>query len=387
MPKPPKIKGSPLTPHANGQYCKKINSRLYYFGTEHDSALRFFYDTASAIADGVEPAVRHDADRIAIVDLVNLYLEARHQEVESGQLTPRQFTEYRSIGRLLVAHFGRSRSVESIGPSDFGRLRASMSKKWKTARLTNQIGRVRTIFKWAKTNGHIAHEARFGNQFERPSARARRLARGNASARMFTPAEIRRLIDAAPNVRLKTSILLGINCGFGNKDCSDLLIEQVDLERGIIDHRREKTGIERTATLWPETIEAIRGCIDRRTQGRVLITRFGMPYVRDRVHTDPMGRVSKVTPINSIAREFRKLKPSRGFYALRHTFSTVAHDTGDVHAVARIMGHSLHGMAAVYVQRIRIERLQLIAQCVHDWLHERVDPSNEDASKPTSGPT
>ena len=45
-----------------------------------------------------------------------------------------------------------------------------------------------------------------------------RLHRAKKGPKLFTPDEIRRLLDAA-GTSMRAMILLGINCGFGNADC------------------------------------------------------------------------------------------------------------------------------------------------------------------------
>ena len=74
---------------------------------------------------------------------------------------------------------------------------------------------------------------------------------------MFEAAEIRTMLDVA-GPKLKTTILLGINCGFGNTDCATLPIDCLDLASGWVTFPRPKTGIVRKCPLWPETVAALR---------------------------------------------------------------------------------------------------------------------------------
>jgi integrase len=76
-----------------------------------------------------------------------------------------------------------------------------------------------------------------------------RLHRAKRGAKLFTAEEIRRLLDAA-SVQLKAMILLGINCGYGNTDCAQLPLSAVDLQAGILDFSRPKTGVPRRGPLW-----------------------------------------------------------------------------------------------------------------------------------------
>jgi integrase len=84
-----------------------------------------------------------------------------------------------------------------------------------------------------------------------------RLHRARQGPKLFTADELRRLVASA-DVPLKAMILLGSNCGYGNADVFGLPLAALDLERGIIDYPRPKTGIPRRCPLWPETVQALR---------------------------------------------------------------------------------------------------------------------------------
>ena len=66
----------------------------------------------------------------------------------------------------------------------------------------------------------------------------------------FSIEQVRALLDlAAPN--LKAAVMLGINGGFGNTDCSALPEAAIDFERAIIYFERPKTAVRRILPLWP----------------------------------------------------------------------------------------------------------------------------------------
>ena len=69
------------------------------------------------------------------------------------------------------------------------------------------------------------------------------------------------------------------------------------------------------------------------------------------------------------------------FYALRHTFETIAGESRDQVAVDAIMGHSREDMASVYRERIGDDRLRAVAEHVRQWVLEK---SMEAASQSTS---
>jgi hypothetical protein len=71
-----------------------------------------------------------------------------------------------------------------------------------------------------------------------------RLHRAKQGTRLFSAEEVRKLVGAA-GTRMKAILLLGINCGFGNRNVGNLPLSALDLERGWIDFPRPKTGIAR----------------------------------------------------------------------------------------------------------------------------------------------
>ena len=131
----------------------------------------------------------------------------------------------------------------------------------------------------------------------------------------------------------------------------------------------------RRCPLWPETVAALRECVAKRRQPkddadshRLFITKQGRAYVRARTNG---------TNIDGIAQEFAKILKRlelqgnrRAFYALRHTFETVAGATRDQIAVNAIMGHAAasNDMSAVYRERIDDDRLKDVADHVRGWL-------------------
>ena len=60
------------------------------------------------------------------------------------------------------------------------------------------------------------------------------------------------------------------------------------------------------------------------------------------------------------------------FYALRHTFRTVADGSKDQPAIDHIMGHTRDDMASLYRERIDDSRLKDVVQVVHAWLWPKV---------------
>ena len=78
-------KDYPLTPHGNGQWCKKIKGKVWFFGTWDDpqAALEKYVDEKDDILAGRDPK-RLSQSGTKLVDLVNRFLTDRQQKVTEG---------------------------------------------------------------------------------------------------------------------------------------------------------------------------------------------------------------------------------------------------------------------------------------------------------------
>jgi integrase len=365
----------PLFPHATKRWAKKIRGKLHYFGPwdDPDGALARYLAQKDDLHAGRAP--RPDTSAVTVKALCNAFLNHKQSLVDAGELSLRTWNEYKAACHEALAAFGKGRLVSDLRPDDFAALRKHMAKKWGAHRLAKIIQYVRSIFKFAFDAELIDRPVRFGPGFKRPSKKVIRLNRAEAGPKLFTPEEVRRLIDAAgPSMR--AMILLGINCGFGNADCGNLPLSAVDLETGIVDYPRPKTGIARRCILWTETVAALREALAKRHEpkneedaGLFFITKYGYGW-------------SKSTSTNPVSQETAKLlkalringRKGLGFYTLRHTFRTVADESKDQPAVDFIMGHEVPHMSVVYRETISDERLRAVAAHVRRWLFPSAAP-------------
>jgi integrase len=85
--------------------------------------------------------------------------------------------------------------------------------------------------------------------------------------------------------------------------------------------------------------------------------------------------------VDAVQLEFGKLlaalklkRRGLGFYALRHTFRTVADGAKDQPAIDHIMVHSPDDMASLYRERIDDERLKAVTDYIREWLWPKPKP-------------
>lgn len=386
FPKP--YKGFPLSAHVHtNRWYKKIKGQRHYFGPLDDwkAALARYEYEAPYWADGATPPPMGEKPDTStgVRGVINAFMDAKARQVEAGEMTGRTLAEYHAVAKVIAATFGTRRSIETLTPDDFGKLRAALAKRHASpTTLGNVITRARSIFKFAVDNGITDKATKYGTQFGKPKRRAVKLARREKAHQFFEPGEIHAMLAVA-DAPLRAMLLLGANCGLGNDDINNLTVDDLDLSAGLLDLYRRKTGEERRAVLWPETAEAVAEALhvrpephDAALEARVFITTHGREWVRTTIHYDPTG--PRVVRSDNVAQRFGKLRAKakvlgegRGFYTIRHTFRTVADAVPDRPAVDLTMGHeSAADIRTAYVdpRSISAERLRAVADHVHAWL-------------------
>jgi integrase len=358
----------PLTAHPAGQWCKKIRGRIHYFGawSDPDGALSKYLDQKDALHAGRRP--RTAASEVTVKDAANAYLNAATDRLNAGELSPRSWKNYKRAVDRMVSVFGRGRLAADLHPDDFADLKRKQAKRWGPRSMKVFVQIVRSCFKHAYDSGLIEVPIRFGPAFKMPSAKTIRVHRAGQGKRLFTAAEVQKVLAVA-DPTFRAMILLAINCGFGNADLASLPLAAVDLDVGWIEYPRPKTGINRRCPLWTETVEALRAAladrpapVRREDAGLVFITPTGNSW-RERGSRNEVSKRARV-----LLDQAQISRPGLSFYALRHTFRTVADEARDQPAVDHIMGHEVQHMSAVYRETIADARLRAVADQVHQWL-------------------
>ena len=369
--------GYPLYPHKTGRWAKKIRGKTEYFGPwgDHQAALATYLAQKDDLEAGRRP-VQRDAnhDALTVQQLVILFLEAKKLKVQSKDIVPRTWKEYEAIGKRMIRVFGAKTAVESLMPSDFGRLRADFQRTHK--RLTSikgDLAKVRLFFNWAGPGTHGQHLIdrlpKYGEAFRPPPQRALDREREESEERVLTPEQIHALLAKAEgHVAMKAMMLMGVNCGYGNTDLEKLKKNKLDLDGGWIeDNTRHKTGVRRRNPLWKETILALREAL-------------ALPRLPECAKLVFVTRAGKPFKAYDVTHEFEKLAVLAGqqdadFYDLRRTCNTIGVEACDDDAVRTIMGHkrSAKDETGVYNRKpVGDDRLLKISKHIHDWLFKAV---------------
>jgi integrase len=359
----------PLFPHATKRWAKKIRGQLHYFGpwSDPDGALARYLDQKDALNAGRKP--RPEAgEGLTVKQLCNDFLNAKLALADVGEITRRTWRELKLVCDLVVGHFGKGRLVTDLDPADFAGLRDWMTRKWGPTVVAVTIGRIRSVFKFAGDNKLIPARVCYGSGFKPPSRKVLRLRRAERGPQLFSPAEVHKILAAAP-AHLRAMVLLSINAGLGNTDLGKLPLAALDLESGWLDYPRPKTGLPRRCPLWPETVEALRAALAKRPEpndpahaGLVFVTRLGGPWAGGK-NEHCLAKV-----FGMLLRQAGVEGRGRGLYALRHTFRTVADGARDQPAADLMMGHEVSHMSSIYREAIEDARLRAVADHVRTWL-------------------
>ncbi|MGM0490057.1 MAG: tyrosine-type recombinase/integrase [Planctomycetota bacterium] len=354
----------PLTANGNGQWSKVIKGHTHYFGPweDPDGALARYLKDKDDLHAGREPRPEGQT----VKDLCNLYLEVQEDKLRSGEISQKHHRDTYWRCCFIVKHIG-NHNADSIGPHDFTTFRKSFPDTWGVTSRAAIIKQVKTIFRFAVEERHLDRPPAYGTRFKPPTKTDKQKARAGKSrdGDVFTPSQIHRILrhcDETGQLQLKAMTLLAVNAGFGNADCGRL--RDSDIENGWIRTYRGKTGEERDAPLWLETLEAINQWREVRTKqcgDLVFVTKYGQSWHKENGEKSPISQAFK--------RATRKLNITPSFYKLRHTFQTVCDQAGIArHVTRRVMGHAGQSISDDYSHGATDEQLRHAVSAVHEWL-------------------
>lgn len=361
----------PLYAHNNGQWAKKIKGKTHFFGvwTDWQQALQNYLDQKDVLRLPAHQRAKTESNLtqngVTVADLCNSFLNFKNRMVESNELSYRTWQDYYRVSKLIVEYFGKGRSIETISTDDFSLFRSELAKSRGAVALGNVVRLTRIVFRHAHESRMVQHPIYFGPGFKEPSKATKRRERQSKPKRMFTAEQIRMILKASSGP-MNAMVLLGINAGLGNTDCSSLPAK-LPLDGSFLEFPRPKTAIERIGWLWPETLASLEkvGPQHHETYFR---TKYGNALVRSREGGANIDNVSSM--LRKVLAKIGIERKGLNFYALRHTFETIAGGSRDQVAVDCVMGHIDSSMAGEYREEIGRDRIQAVCEHVRDWLFE-----------------
>jgi integrase len=339
----------PLTLHNTGQYCKKIQGRIYYFGSDKKQALEKYLDQATYLHGGKNLIQKASNGNMTLKQLCDFYLKYQQSKVKADELTAKHHNDQISSLKKFMSFLGQDRRIKNISTLDLQRYKRNLKGHYgSVCRLNLHISIMKAMFHWVRRNDILENI---------PNIDA--ITRGKIVYQekyTFNSEQLKKLLSFA-DIKTRAMIWLGLNCGFGCTDCAQLKWKDLDFVNNRVRFPRNKTGIPRNLPLWPETIHALKKV--PRSGELVFYTSKGHACIRTAIKADDTGQ-TKYATTNSITPKFSKLlkkakihaPKGTGFYTLRRTSATIAARSGDPFAVQRLLGHADLKMATRYVQDV-----------------------------------
>lgn len=399
--KPGKHPNCPLRGHANGKWYIKRKGRFYYFGTwdDPDGAEREYDAVKHLVREGKPLDLPPDPSLITVLEVADRFLsfqesrvregaKAVDEEGEEGEIGYGQFDDYRrvlmgpdpeAVGGF-VGFVGPRAAAANVRDDKLQAYRTDLRDRFRAHTTNRHLQWVRAMFRWANVKAKLIATDQHNSYALRavPAEQVRReqrLHEEKHGAPFFSRRAVRKMLKHLKRGgALRAMVLLALNCGYGHRDLAALRMSVVNLDEAYIRYPRRKKEILRQATLWPETVEAIREYLPHRPKPKsakdedvLFITRWGRRYWHREVEKLPNGGIGKVKTDDPLRKEFAKLvkrlnlqRRGRGFYALRRVFATWADQQGDRNARLRIMGQQLQGMDPHYVRLMPRKRLRKV---------------------------
>ena len=168
-------KSFPLTPHRNGQWCKRVKGTVHFFGVLGDrkAAQEEWLRCKDDLLAGRPKPPKDDEDDSSTLDVaLNEFLKAKEEAVERGELSRVQFGHYQRTCATMIDRLGRYTRLEDLKANDFARLRAVLGEGCGLLATKNKILWVRSICKWCYESDIIDRPIKYGPEFKIPPREA-----------------------------------------------------------------------------------------------------------------------------------------------------------------------------------------------------------------------
>ncbi len=358
---------------SGGQWRKKHNGRVFYFGADAEHARdRWIQEWPQIVGTKkIDDMLVPTENALTVSHLCESFLRAKWKDVERGDLakTTVQGYEYNLV--KLDEAIGHLRVIE-LTPQTFEVLSDRFADMSPFSR-QNFIVATRAVFNRAVKQELISKMPSFG-EFEMLSTRVMRRARNQARLQRKLPTNqsIQTLLKSCP-IQIQAIVLLGLNAGLKGMDFVHLSPDEI--KQGTLIRLRPKTDVLQIAPLWPETLEAIN--------------EVGLPL------SQPPGKRTSDVPWNAKAvsrrlKEFTSLAGIDHFNhdSLRHVLASIGEPV-DSKATKIVMGQvSGDAISEHYLHQNFKPRCAKVTEAVREWLFDdrTLDVDGEILDAPAGGP-
>lgn len=299
------------------------------------------------------------------------FLAEKEANVTAGDLSAYRAETLRVDLHHFMDGFGASRSVTDITSEALVAYRTQLLKEADKKGNSNtwardRLGSLKTFVRWL---WHMDAIESLPRVLDSPSFS---ISQDASPVITYTIDEIHVLLQQA-SARTRLYILLMLNCGFTQKDVSDLHPGEVDWDRGRITRKRSKTKKHRNAPevsykLWKETLALLQQERSAGHSERVLVNENGGPLWQEFRGSD--GKFKKMDNIrNAFERLRRKTGITKTLKSLKKTSATLLRDNGNYASLVRVfLSHAATSMSDKHYAQMPQNLLDEAIQWLHDEL-------------------
>jgi site-specific recombinase XerD len=227
-----------------------------------------------------------------------------------------------AIGRF-AAHFHRS--PDQLGPIEIREYQLHLyERKLNPQTIRTETAALRFFFR------KILHQRLTADDLPLPKLHRRQI------PIVLSPDEVRRLIEAAPNLRHRTILMTLYSTGMRRSELCQLRPEDIDKERMVVRIRQGKGGKDREVPLSPKLYQQLR------TYYRSVRRRNGwlFPSLQTRRPDQP---ITQKTVWHACREATRRAGITKAVHphTLRHSFATHLFDSGaELPVIQTLLGHA-----------------------------------------------
>ena len=259
--------------------------------------------------------------------------------------SPATAERYQNTVKLFLAGLGEkaSKPISLITPHDveaFLNKRLNAGVAPKTAIV--DIKTLNTAFRRAESYGTI---------LKNPVAVVKPPKMECSERGVFTLAEVRKLLNAAPNAEWQTLILLGYFVGARLQDCIHMKWDNIHPDDGVIVYTQQKTGKKVVIPMHYHVLEHLNHIATFGTEGFLCPTLATKSPGGKHGLSESFKRImvkAGVDPMTVEGKGIRRFS-RRTFHSLRHTFNSALANAGVPQEIRMMLsGHSSNEMNKIY---------------------------------------
>lgn len=346
-----------------GRWKKVVDGKTWFFGHgESDADTRSYREAERKYLEFMQrretcSPVEVVVSEATVFDVAEKYIQEREGEYQRGEISAAHISKTHGLLQRFVDFIGPDRRFVTISEIDLNDFRQHVLSRPPTNVKSPSRGRkislhtAREILYVIKALIYWAYELRLCDQLPRNLRKFTAVQLPRPTIKTFSVEEVRLLWNTADE-RLRCFIALAVNCGYGAKDISDLKINEVNWETGIIDRDRSKTGIRQRHKLWPVTLDLLMKSKLQKPgpEGRLFKTAEGLPLVHDDFIDGKRKKSDAVKCLFWRAQRRTGINGKRGFYCLRKTGATEIEKINPL-VTEMYLAHTEKGQKRHYAER------------------------------------